>query len=102
MKTLLRITFAAMLLTSLFSCEKATMEEEGAVNKPIELGSEIKISFDANNISNPSYDGDDEASRNGNTALKNKPRNIRRNRQQTKSSQSGIVRQQLRALRHKP
>lgn len=26
MKTLLRITFAAMLLTSLFSCEKATME----------------------------------------------------------------------------
>ena len=53
MKTLLRITFAAMLLTSLFSCEKATMEEEGAVNKPIELGSEIKISFDANNISNP-------------------------------------------------
>ena len=70
MKTLLRITFAAMLLTSLFSCEKATMEEEGAVNKPIELGSEIKISFDANNISNPSYDGDDEASRNGNTALK--------------------------------
>ncbi|WP_444375545.1 FimB/Mfa2 family fimbrial subunit [Prevotella sp.] len=71
MKTLLRITFAAMLLTSLFSCEKATMEEEGAVNKPIKLGSEIKISFDANNISNPSYDGDDEASRNGNTALKN-------------------------------
>ena len=70
MKKLLKIAFAVILLTSLFSCEKAITAEEETGSKPIELGSEIRISFDAANIDNPSYYEDDEASRNGSTTLK--------------------------------
>ena len=59
-----------MLLVNHFSCEKAITVEEETGSKPIELGSEIKITFDAASIDNPSYDEDKEASRNESTMLK--------------------------------
>lgn len=70
MKKLINIAFVVMLLVSHFSCEKAITVEEETGSKPIELGSEIKITFDAASIDNPSYDEDNEASRNQSTTLK--------------------------------
>ena len=70
MKKLINLVLVAMLLTSHFSCEKAITAEEESSSKPIEIGSEIKITFDAASIDNPSYDEDDETSRNESTTLK--------------------------------
>lgn len=70
MKKLINIAFVVMLLVNHFSCEKAITVEEETGSKPIELGSEIKITFDAASIDNPSYDEDKEASRNESTMLK--------------------------------
>lgn len=70
MKKLINIAFVVMLLVNHFSCEKAITVEEETGSKPIELGSEIKITFDAASIENPSYDEDDETSRNESTTLK--------------------------------